>query len=106
MIRSASSASASAPAPTQKARPATRSSMAAAALDNATEPVKMKELSSESRQAMMGVRAANKWTQVELNRLCGFPVNTIREMEAGRQCPNPKQLSIINRVLKTQLKVA
>ena len=74
-------------------------------LDSATEVGKLKELTSESRQAMMSARAANKWTQVELNQRCAFPANTIRDMESGRLTPNQKQISILQRVLKVQLKL-
>ena len=75
-------------------------------LDSATEVGKLKELTSESRQAMMSARAANKWTQVELNQRCSFPANTIRDMESGRLTPNQKQISILQRVLKVQLKLS
>ena len=75
-------------------------------LDAATEVGKLKELTSESRQAMMSARAANKWTQVELNQKCAFPANSIRDMEAGRLTPNQKQVSILQRILKIQLKLS
>jgi len=74
-------------------------------LDTATDVGKLKELTSESRQAMMSARVANKLTQVELNQRCAFPANTIRDMEAGRLTPNQKQLSILQRILKIQLKL-
>jgi ribosome-binding protein aMBF1 (putative translation factor) len=81
------------------------SAITARTLDSATEVGKLKELSSESRQAMMAARAANKWTQVELNQRCSFPANTIRDMESGRLTPNQKQISILQRILKVQLKL-
>ena len=74
-------------------------------LDAATDVGKLKELTSESRQAMMLARAANKMTQVELNQRCSFPANSIRDMEAGRLTPNQSQLSVLQRILKIQLKV-
>jgi len=49
-------------------------------------------------------RTAAGWNQVQLNQQCGFPVNTIREIEAGRLTPNTQQLNTLNRVLKTGLK--
>jgi ribosome-binding protein aMBF1 (putative translation factor) len=55
---------------------------------------------------MMQLRAAMKKTQVELNQLCSFPVNTIRDIEAGRLTPNPGQLIRLNAVLKTKLTLA
>lgn len=75
-------------------------------VDEATEPIKMKELSQESRQSIMSARAESKRTQVELNQLCKFPVNTIREIEAGRLTPGSNQINIINRILKLQLKLS
>ena len=74
-------------------------------IDAATEPIKMKELPIESRQAIMATRSANKWTQIELNQRCGFPANTIRDIESGRLTPSSSQLSFLSRVLKIQLKL-
>jgi ribosome-binding protein aMBF1 (putative translation factor) len=74
-------------------------------IDAATEPIKMKQLPIESRQAITATRAANKWTQIELNQRCGFPANTIRDIESGRLTPSSNQLSFLSRVLKIQLKL-
>jgi ribosome-binding protein aMBF1 (putative translation factor) len=65
-----------------------------------------KTLSSESRQEIVNKRAAAGQTQTQLNVLCNFPVNTIRDIEAGRYSPTPAQLNVLNRVLKTGLKYA
>ena len=70
-----------------------------------SEIAKPKQLAPESRQEMVSKRAEMKKTQVELNQLCNFPVNTIREIEAGRICPSIGQLNTLNRVLKTGLKL-
>ena len=83
----------------------TAAANSARALDDATEVGKRKELTSESRQAMMSARAANKMTQVELNQRCAFPANTIRDIESGKTTPNQSQVSILQRILKIQLKV-
>ena len=83
----------------------TTGAASARSLDAATDVGKLKELTSESRQAMMSARAANKMTQVELNQRCSFPANSIRDMEAGRLTPNQSQLSVLQRILKIQLKV-
>ena len=72
----------------------------------AAEVPKPRALSSESRTQMMQLRAAMKKTQVELNQLCSFPVNTIRDIEAGRLTPNPGQLIRLNAILKTKLTLA
>jgi ribosome-binding protein aMBF1 (putative translation factor) len=75
-------------------------------LAEADAPTKVKKLAAESRQEMVNKRAANKWSQQDLNQQCNFPVNTIREMEAGRLTPTIQQLNTLNRVLKTGLKLA
>lgn len=77
-----------------------------AKLDNAEDGIKRsKTLSAESRQAMMRLRAEQKWTQRDLDMRCSFPANTIRELESGRLAPSSSQLNTINRVLKTGLKL-
>jgi ribosome-binding protein aMBF1 (putative translation factor) len=74
-------------------------------IEHADGPVKSKQLTPESRQEIVNTRAAMKKSQVELNQLCSFPVNTIREIEAGRLAPSIGQLNTLNRVLKTGLKL-
>jgi ribosome-binding protein aMBF1 (putative translation factor) len=64
-----------------------------------------KILSTESRQTMMRLRAEQKWTQRDLDMRCSFPANTIRDMESGRIAPSSAQLNILNRVLKTGLRL-
>jgi ribosome-binding protein aMBF1 (putative translation factor) len=67
-------------------------------------PMKPKTLASESRQQMISLRVANKWSQMDLNTRCSFPANTIREIEAGRLCPSMHQLNTLNRILKCGLR--
>lgn len=81
-------------------------SAAARKLEAVDTPMKLKQLTTESRHMIVTLRATNKWTQVELNQRCNFPVNTIRDIESGKTCPSPGQLGILNRVLKTGLKYA
>ena len=69
-------------------------------------PKPTKSLATESRQAIVSWRVANKKTQAELNTACAFPANTIRDIEAGRLCPTPTQLNALNRVLRTTLHYA
>ncbi len=69
------------------------------------EIVKKKSLAPESRQEIIQKRVANKWSQSDLNTQCCFPINTIREIEAGRITPSIQQLNTLNRVLKTGLKL-
>ncbi len=71
-----------------------------------SEYVKPKMLSAESRTVLVQMRVGMKKNQTELNQLCCFPVNTIKEIEAGRLCPTTSQLNTLNRVLKTSLKLA
>ena len=68
-------------------------------------PMKLKMLTPESRQVLIQMRVGMKKNQTELNQLCNFPPNTIREMEAGRLTPTIQQLNTLNRVLKTGLKL-
>jgi ribosome-binding protein aMBF1 (putative translation factor) len=67
-------------------------------------PMKPKTLAAESRQQMISLRVANKWSQMDLNTRCSFPANTIREIEAGRLCPSIHQLNTLNRVLHCGLR--
>lgn len=69
-----------------------------------TDIGKPKQLSTESRNEITQRRVSLGKNQVELNQLCNFPVNTVRDIESGRFCPSPGQLSILNRVLKSSLK--
>ncbi len=67
---------------------------------------KQKTLAPESRKDMIAARLALKKTQVELDRLCAFPPNTIRDLEAGKLTPTTAQLNRLNRELKLGLKLA
>jgi ribosome-binding protein aMBF1 (putative translation factor) len=67
---------------------------------------KMKELAPESRNEIVQKRVAMKLTQVQLNQQCQFPIHTIRDIEAGKTCPNTSQLNTLNRILKSGLKYA
>ena len=68
------------------------------------EPVKIKKLSNESRQAIVQARVALSMNQTQLNTACSFPLNAIRDIEAGRATPSPTQKNVLNRVLKLVLK--
>lgn len=63
----------------------------------------LKRLSNESKQTIIAKRAAASWNQVRLNQECNFPINTIRDIECGKICPNVQQLNTLNRVLKVGL---
>lgn len=78
------------------------------AVEDEEIPTPKKALSSESRAEMIRLRTSQTppMTQADLNRACSFPINTIRDIEAGRLCPTPTQLNVLNRVLRTTLKYA
>ena len=74
-------------------------------VDEATVPIKLKSLSHESRQAMIAARVALKMSQIDVNQRASFATHSIRDFESGRTNPSHSQLSIINRILKTNLKM-
>ena len=74
-------------------------------LMNADEPVKLKSLSLTSRKLIAQKRAEKELSQIQLNSACSFPQNTIRDIEAGKYTPSPSQLSTLNHILKTSLKL-
>ncbi len=112
-ISRSGSAAASKPlgaAPGPTARPkVSQEARQKAKIADAEGPVKQKVLAPESRQAIVNFRvgpdAPQKRTQAELNSLCGFPPNTIRDIEAGKLTPSIGQLNTLNRVLKAGLKL-
>lgn len=67
-------------------------------------PVVLRRLAPASRTALVQARVALKYDQDKLNQLCCFPKYTIREIEAGRVCPSPTQLAVLNRQLRISLK--
>ena len=67
--------------------------------------VKPKVLSSESKQALIQARVAQKMTQVELDRKCSFPPHTINAIESGKLTPSSGQMNLLSRVLKITLKL-
>lgn len=69
------------------------------------EFVKPKVLSAESRKALIDARLALKKTQSELDTICSFPRNTLREIEAGRMTPTGPLLNTLNRQLKLSLRL-
>ena len=67
--------------------------------------VKPKMLSQESRQELVQRRLAEKLTQQQLDQRCAFPPHTVRDLEANKRAPTPKELSTHNRVLKCGLRL-
>jgi ribosome-binding protein aMBF1 (putative translation factor) len=68
-------------------------------------PVKLKKLSIDSRKLIAQKRAEMQISQQQLNNSCAFPPNLIRDIEAGKVTPSPAQLSNMNRILKTSIKL-
>ena len=90
-------------------RPAhTAGTKAMRALDEGDAPPKPpRSLSAASRAEIVRIRTTEpKKTQAELNTLCSFPPNTIRDIESGHVTPTPTQLNVLNRVLRTNLRFA
>jgi ribosome-binding protein aMBF1 (putative translation factor) len=54
---------------------------------------------------MIQARVALGMNQLQLKQLYRLPANTIRDAEAGKQVPSHGQLNIINRNLKTNIKL-
>lgn len=67
-------------------------------------PVILRRLAPASRTELVQARIALKYDQTKLNQLCSFPKHTIKEIEAGRVCPSPTQLAVLNRQLRISLK--
>lgn len=66
--------------------------------------VKIKRLSHESKQLIIQKRIELGYDQTKLNTLCSFPSSTIKDIESSKLHPTPKQLSILNNILKISLK--
>jgi ribosome-binding protein aMBF1 (putative translation factor) len=43
-------------------------------------------------------------TQSDLNNMCAFPPNTIRDFENGTAVPDPNKVNKLSKILKVQLK--
>lgn len=61
-----------------------------------TKP-KKKRLTAESRQALSAARIAIKKTQREVDTMCSFPPNSVRDFEAGTTVPSGQQISVLQR---------
>jgi len=83
----------------------TQNAAAVRKLEN-SDTVKPRQLSVESRTEITQRRVALGKTQVQLNLDCKFGVNVIRDIENGKYCPQPQQLSILNRLLRSSIKYA
>jgi DNA-binding transcriptional regulator YiaG len=66
---------------------------------------KPKMLASESRQELVQRRLAEKLTQQQLDQRCSFPPHTVRDLEANKRAPSPRELQTLNRILKCGLRL-
>jgi DNA-binding XRE family transcriptional regulator len=70
------------------------------------EPVKKRELTRESRQALTSGRIAKNMTQEQVDHVCGFPKHTIRDIESGKLVPSGPQMAIIQKYTGIVLRIA
>lgn len=68
--------------------------------------VKQKLLSHESKQLIVSYRIEHKLSQSGLDNLCSFPKNTIQHLESNKRGPSNSELQMLNRLLKTPLKLS
>ena len=87
-------------------KPVVERSAAALRRVEQAEVGKLKALTTESRNEIVQKRMALAKNQLQLNQDCRFPIHTIRDIENGKLCPTPAQLTMLNRVLKASLKYA
>lgn len=66
---------------------------------------KPKLLAPASRQELVQRRLVEKLTQQQLDQKCSFPPHTVRDLEANKRAPTPKELSTLNRILKCGLRL-
>ncbi len=76
-----------------------------AKLAAATDIEKIKVLTRDSIAAIVAYRRANNLTQRHLDQQLAFPPNTINRIEARNLTPTTTQLNMMNRVLKTGLRL-
>ena len=66
-------------------------------LDTTEEAPKKKRLTRESRQDLQAARLVLKKSQKDVDKELAFPVNSIRDFEAGTSAPSGKQISDLHR---------
>jgi ribosome-binding protein aMBF1 (putative translation factor) len=75
----------------------------AAKVAAAETPGRIKTLTPEAVRAIQDYRRANELTQKQLDQKCSFPPNTLQTLEARKTGPTPRQLQVLNQLLKTGL---
>jgi hypothetical protein len=63
---------------------------------------KRKRLTVESRRGLAAARAAVKKTQREIDALCAFPPNSVRDFESGTVVPSGAQIGSLHRMFAAQ----
>jgi len=69
----------------------------AARMDSDDVKVRRRRLVTESRQALVAARVAEKKGQRDVDKELAFPPNTIRDFEAGTAAPSGAQISALQR---------
>lgn len=103
-IGGSSRGSAGAGAAAGRPRP-TAAVVAAAKLDAATEPTRPKVFTLESKHQIEAYRRDNGLTQRLLDGRCGFPAGTVNALEGRQRGPTPRELQMLNNLLRTRLLV-
>ncbi len=76
---------------------AAQAAVHAARMDSDEIKMKRKRLTTESRQALVAARCAEKKGQRDVDKELAFPPNTIRDFEAGTAAPSGAQISALHR---------
>jgi hypothetical protein len=76
---------------------AAQAAVHAARMDSDDVKMKRKRLTTESRQALVAARCAEKKGQRDVDKELAFPPNTIRDFEAGTAAPSGAQISALQR---------
>jgi len=75
----------------------------AAKVAAAETPGRIKTFSTEAVRAIQDYRRAHELTQKQLDQKCSFPPNTMQALEGRKTGPTPRQLQVLNQLLKTGL---
>ena len=67
---------------------------------------RMRRLSPGTRRAMVTARESAGLGQSDLNTRAALPLNMVRDIEAGRACPTPDQMTRLSRTLRVSLRYA
>ncbi len=86
-------------APPARLIAAAQAAIHTARLDSDADDLKRKKrrLAAESRQALVAARCAEKKSQRDIERELAFPVNMLRDWEAGTSAPTGAQISALQR---------